>query len=73
MGVPRDWLLVCVLISPPLGGLTGYILLMFPIFFLMVAFGYLKAKEDPEFFTVYIIYFKLKPTKGDYGGREYTA
>lgn len=71
-GVPRDYAIfavfVCAVLTPLLGSIF-YIFLFVPIAWV---YGYLKAKEDPEFFTVYAVrFFKLKGKKGGFKGREY--
>ena len=71
-GVPRDYAIFALIICAVITGLSGVIFAFFPLVAFAWVYGYLKAKEDPEFFTIYAVRFlKLKATKGDYKGREY--
>ncbi|WP_022669451.1 VirB3 family type IV secretion system protein [Desulfospira joergensenii] len=71
--VPRDYAIFSVVIIAIITGIAGNIFVMFPAALIAWIYGALKAKEDPEFFTVYAVrFFKLKATKGSYKGREYT-
>jgi len=72
--VPRDYAIFALILVSVITGLTGRLWLIFPLFAIAWIYGALKAKEDPEFFTVYAVrWFKLKRTKGDFKGREYIA
>ena len=71
-GVPRDYLLFGIFVSAIFMMLLSSFVALFTCVGLFWVYGALKAKEDPEFFTVYAVrILKLKATKGDYKGREY--
>ncbi len=71
-GVPRDYAIFALIVCAVFSAIIGQILIMFPLLVIAYVYGSLKAKEDPEFFTVYAVrLFKLKATKGEFKGREY--
>ena len=73
-GLPRDYAIFCLIVASVITGIIGKILIIFPICLVAWIYGALKAKEDPEFFTVYAVRFlKLKATKGEFKGREYIS
>ena len=71
-GVPRDYAVFMMIIVAVIIGFIGKLWVAFPLFAIAWLYGFLKAKEDPEFFTVQAIRFlKLKSTKGKFKGRKY--
>ncbi|MCP3940999.1 MAG: hypothetical protein GY710_05900, partial [Desulfobacteraceae bacterium] len=74
--IPMDYALFAFTFFAGIGFLLsvlfGNLVYMFGLLLIAYIFGILKAKEDPEFFTVYLIRFrKLKTTKGEFKGHEY--
>jgi len=84
LGVPTDYLIVAMSMSSILTviftiivhGILGYnsggIFPYFIIFALFFFYGRVRAKDDPEFMTVYLTRFKfMKKTKGPDQGNVY--
>ena len=83
-GVPWDYLLFALcasaVISPLIGLFLKYVLgvnaggmpLLLFVFAIFGAYGRIRAKDDPEFFTIHLIKINKMPrTKGDYKGNVY--
>jgi type IV secretory pathway VirB3-like protein len=71
-GIPRDYAVFAAIIIAVITGIVGKIWMLFGLSPIAWAYGFLKAKEDPEFFTVWAVrWLKLKPTKGNFKGNEY--
>lgn len=83
-GVPWDYLVFCICISPLLGTLLNLffayvlgirsigLLLVLGIFACLVLYGKIKAKDDPEFFSIHLAKInKMPKTKGNNRGNVY--
>ena len=72
-GVPRDYLIFLALFSG-IFNIFGRMLPGFIVFGLGWVFGFIRAKTDPEFFTIYLVkFFRIRKTKGQYRGNRYFA
>jgi type IV secretory pathway VirB3-like protein len=84
LGVPTDFLIVAMSLSGLMTvvftiivhGIMGYnsggIFPFFAFFAALFAYGRIRAKDDPEFMTVYLTRFKyMKKTKGPDKGNVY--
>ena len=71
-GIPRDYAIFSAILIAVITGLSGKIWLLFVLGPIFWAYGFLKAKDDPEFFTVWAVrYLKMKATRGEFKGNEY--
>ena len=71
-GIPRDYLAFCLIFSFPIVIALGKILYIAPLALIIWCYGALKAKEDPEFFTVFVLKFlKIKRKIGVFKKNEY--
>lgn len=84
LGVPTDWLILSLslsafltvlfslIVNSILGLDSGGIFPLFLIFGAFFGYGRIRAKDDPEFLTIYLTRFKyMKKTKGPDHGNVY--
>lgn len=79
-GCPRDFAIALILLCAPISPLAGVFVgpggffIAFGFFMLGWLFGVIMAKNDPEFFSVWLVKVKrIGPTKGDFKGNEYLS
>jgi type IV secretory pathway TrbD component len=78
-GVPRDYLMFLILLF----GFANLASVFFSfgsvfwgigVFGIGFFYGILRARSDPEFFTVYLVkFFRIRKTKGGHKGNRYHA
>lgn len=69
-GIPRDFILIAMMLSTPLWTITQNIFSAFLAFVVLIAFGWVMAKFDPDFVEVNRAKHEwIKPNFG-FGGKK---